>query len=110
MPVATASSAGTTSLDAATFDAAAPWRLAPSVALRPEPFGALAYDFTTRTLSFLKSTLLVRVVIRLERAGSALAAIDGVGIDAAERAPYISALAALARTGILIRRDLEVAP
>ena len=31
------------------------WRLDGSVALRPEPFGALAYHFGTRKLSFLKT-------------------------------------------------------
>ena len=39
--------------------------LSGSVALRPEPFGALAYDFHTRRLSFLKSPQLVDVVRRL---------------------------------------------
>ena len=31
-----------------------PWRLDDAVSLRPEPFGALAYHFGTRRLSFLK--------------------------------------------------------
>ena len=31
------------------------WRIAPQVALRPEPFGALVYHFGTRRLTFLKS-------------------------------------------------------
>lgn len=30
------------------------WRLSPSVALRPEPFGALAYHFGNRKLTLLK--------------------------------------------------------
>ena len=38
------------------------WRLSPSVALRPEPFGALAYHFGNRKLTFLKRPELVRVV------------------------------------------------
>jgi putative mycofactocin binding protein MftB len=41
------------------------WRLAPQVALRPEPFGALAYHFGTRRLSFLKSRILFDVVTTL---------------------------------------------
>ena len=36
--------------------------LAPRVALRPEPFGALAYHYDTRRLVFLKDRDLVRVV------------------------------------------------
>ena len=39
-----------------------PWTLSPSVALRPEPFGALAYHFGNRKLSFLKRPELVAVV------------------------------------------------
>ncbi|MEN8672983.1 mycofactocin biosynthesis chaperone MftB, partial [Nocardioides sp.] len=39
-----------------------PWSLSPSVALRPEPFGALAYHFGNRRLTFLKRPELVAVV------------------------------------------------
>ena len=38
------------------------WRLSPQVALRPESFGALAYHFGSRRLSFVKSPQLLRVV------------------------------------------------
>ena len=38
-----------------------PWALSPSVALRPEPFGALAYHFGNRKLIFLKRLELVTV-------------------------------------------------
>jgi putative mycofactocin binding protein MftB len=92
----------------ATFDAQACWRLAPSVALRPEPFGALAYDFTTRKLSFLKSPLLVQVVERLVDAPSALAVLDTVGVTAQEQPRYVTALATLARTGMITRREPKV--
>ena len=37
-----------------TFDLNRGWRLSPAVALRPEPFGALAYHFGNRRLSFLR--------------------------------------------------------
>ncbi|HEY9562375.1 MAG TPA: mycofactocin biosynthesis chaperone MftB, partial [Nocardioides sp.] len=36
-----------------------PWALSPSVALRPEPFGAMAYHFGNRKLTFLKRPELV---------------------------------------------------
>ena len=39
-----------------------PWALSPSVPLRPEPFGALAYHFGNRKLTFLKRPELVSVV------------------------------------------------
>ena len=40
-------------------------QLSPSVALRPEPFGALAYHFGNRRLTFLKRPELVQVVSSL---------------------------------------------
>ena len=42
--------------EVAGFDVDQPWQRARSVALRPEPFGALVYHFGNRKLSFLKST------------------------------------------------------
>lgn len=44
------------------FDPARPYRCSPTVALRPESFGALVYHFGTRKLSFLKTPQLVDVV------------------------------------------------
>jgi putative mycofactocin binding protein MftB len=43
------------------FDPGLAWRRSASVALRPEPFGALVYSFRNRKLSFLKSPQLVDV-------------------------------------------------
>jgi putative mycofactocin binding protein MftB len=40
--------------------------LSPSVSLRPEPFGALAYHFGNRRLTFLKRPELVEVVRGLD--------------------------------------------
>ena len=51
-----------TTTAAVAFDAALPWQKSRSVALRPEPFGALVYHFGNRKLSFLKSKQLVSVV------------------------------------------------
>ena len=36
-----------------TFDASQRYRISPAVTLRPEPFGALAYDFRKRLLTYL---------------------------------------------------------
>jgi mycofactocin biosynthesis protein MftB len=69
------------------------------VALRPEPFGALAYHFGSRRLTFLRSLLLVDVVRSLESYPSADAALAVVG--EAERPAYRRALAALAGSGFL---------
>ncbi|MET8181779.1 mycofactocin biosynthesis chaperone MftB [Streptomyces sp. NPDC005336] len=82
------------------FDAERPYRLNPSVALRPEPFGALAYHFGNRRLSFLKAPELVELVCRLERHLSvteALAEVPGRRRDASLRA-----LASLAAADMII--------
>jgi mycofactocin biosynthesis protein MftB len=83
------------------FDAALPWRRARSVALRPEPFGALVYHFGNRKLSFLKSKQLVSVVETLADHPSALAAIEASGVPEAQRPAYVKALADLARSQMI---------
>ncbi|MEU3573856.1 mycofactocin biosynthesis chaperone MftB [Kitasatospora sp. NPDC036755] len=87
------------------FDATRPYRCSPRVALRPEPFGALAYDFGTRRLSFLKTRLLVDVVQGLERAADVHSALVAAGVPEPQRAPYLRALAGLAETGVIEPQD-----
>jgi mycofactocin biosynthesis protein MftB len=87
------------------FDPALPWQRARSVALRPEPFGALVYSFSTRKLSFLKSTQLATVVQTLADHPSALAAIDASGVSEAQRPGYVRALADLARSQMIEPRE-----
>jgi putative mycofactocin binding protein MftB len=77
------------------FDPAARYRLGPDVALRPEPFGALAYHYGTRRLTFLRSTLLTEVVRDLERYDSVDAALLS-SVPEAERPAFRRALASLA--------------
>jgi putative mycofactocin binding protein MftB len=89
------------------FDAALPWQRARSVALRPEPFGALVYHFGNRKLSFLKSKQLVIVVETLADHPSALAAIAASGVPEAQRPTYVKALADLARSQMIERRSQE---
>jgi mycofactocin biosynthesis protein MftB len=79
------------------------WRLSPTVQLRPEPFGALVYDFATRRLSFLKTLRLLDVVRRLEGTPDVGAALRSAGVDEGERAGYLRALDGLAASGVLIR-------
>jgi putative mycofactocin binding protein MftB len=86
------------------FDAAAPWALSPQVALRPERFGALAYHFGTRRLSFLKSPRLLAVVEALADHPSADHACAAVGITEAELPGMRTALSTLARTDMIVPR------
>ncbi|WP_107705866.1 mycofactocin biosynthesis chaperone MftB [Nocardioides allogilvus] len=79
------------------------WRLSPSVSLRPEPFGALVYDFSTRRLSFLKTLRLLDVVRRLDGATEVEAAMRAAGVDDVEWQGYLSALDELAATGVLCK-------
>ncbi|MGY1681525.1 mycofactocin biosynthesis chaperone MftB [Geodermatophilus sp. SYSU D01176] len=89
---------------AADFDPALPWRRARSVALRPEPFGALVYHFGNRKLSFLKSKALVAVVETLAENPSADATLVACGVPAAQHPAYRRALADLARSQMIERR------
>ncbi len=86
-------------------DLGRPWRLDPGVALRPEPFGALAYHFGTRRLSFLKSRLLVEVVRELDRHPSALDACRAAAVAEDELPRYARALVALAESGMIRPRE-----
>ena len=68
------------------------WRLDDSVALRPEPFGALAYHFGTRKLSFLKTPELVDVVRRLASSPTVEDALVGAGVPEPHWPAYVRAL------------------
>jgi mycofactocin biosynthesis protein MftB len=86
------------------FDPEAPWQRARSVALRPEPFGALVYHFGNRKLSFLKSKALVAVVQALADHPSAAATLAACGVTEAQRPTYVKALGDLARSQMIERR------
>jgi putative mycofactocin binding protein MftB len=87
------------------FDADLAWRCARSVALRPEPFGALVYHFGNRKLSFLKSKTLVTVVETLEEHPSATVTLTACGVPETQRAAYVKALGDLARSQMIERRE-----
>ncbi len=89
------------------LDPSLPWRRAGSVALRPEPFGALVYSFRNRKLSFLKSQQLVAVVEALAEHPSATAALAACGVAETQRSAYVKALADLARSQMIERRSEE---
>jgi putative mycofactocin binding protein MftB len=81
-----------------------PWRLSPQVALRPESFGALAYNFGNRRLSFLKSRRLLDVVERLDEAPDAIAACRAAGVEEQQLPAYRRALEALAEKEMIVPR------
>ncbi|MGH3452472.1 MAG: mycofactocin biosynthesis chaperone MftB [Haloechinothrix sp.] len=86
------------------FDPRLPYRLNPHVSLRPEPFGALAYDFGTRRLSFLKTLALVRVVRELENQQDAYGALAAADVPGDEHPRYVEALAGLLSAGTIQAR------
>lgn len=81
------------------FDQA--WELSPSVALRPEPFGALAYHFGNRKLTFLKRPELVVVVRSLGEQPDVRSALVAAGVPEAQHAAYAKALEGLAATDMI---------
>jgi putative mycofactocin binding protein MftB len=89
----------------ATFDPDLPWQRSRSVALRPEPFGALVYSFSTRKLSFLKSKQLVAVVESLGDHPTASATLRACGVSDAQRPAFVKALADLARSAMIEPRE-----
>ena len=79
-------------------------RLHPQVALRPEPFGALAYSYDTRRLVFLKHPDLVRVVQALDHHDSVAATFDACGVAAERRPTFERALRSLIDSEMLVDR------
>ncbi len=77
------------------------WALSPSVALRREPFGALAYHFGNRKLTFLKRPELVAVVQALGEHPDARSALVAHGVPDAEHQAYATALEGLAATDFI---------
>ena len=89
-------------LDAPVLDLDREWRLDPRVALRPEAFGALAYHFGTRRLSFLKSRLLADILATLGEHPSARDACTAAGVAPDELPRYARALTTLADSGMIV--------
>jgi putative mycofactocin binding protein MftB len=74
----------------------------PQVALRPEPFGALAYHYGTRRLVFLKHPDVVRVVTSLGEHATVDAALAACDIAPGRRPAFHRALAGLVDSGMLV--------
>jgi putative mycofactocin binding protein MftB len=86
------------------FDLRRAYRLNPAATLRPEPFGALAYHFGNRRLSFLKSPQLVSVVRLLESNDSAADALEAAGVPVEQWGRYTAALSALTDSEVIDER------
>jgi putative mycofactocin binding protein MftB len=81
-----------------------PWELHPQVALRPEPFGALAYHYGNRRLTFLRSPELVELVRTLGEQASLDDALAASGIAPARWPAYRTAVESLAASELLRER------
>ena len=78
--------------------------LHPQVAVRPEPFGALAYHYGNRRLIFLKHPDVVSVVNNLAAHDSLQSTLDACGV-ASERWPsFVTALSSLESSEIVRER------
>jgi putative mycofactocin binding protein MftB len=78
--------------------------LHPQVAVRPEPFGALAYHYGNRRLIFLRHPDVVRVVQSLDRSDSVRDALTACEVDPARWPSFEQALSSLLDSEVLRER------
>jgi len=86
------------------FEPGRPYTLDPQVALRPEPFGALAYHYGNRRLTFVRAPELVDLLTALQQHDSADAALAASGVAPARWPAFRAALASLVRSGVIRAR------
>jgi putative mycofactocin binding protein MftB len=77
------------------------WSLSPSVALRHERFGALAYHFGNRKLTFLKQPELLTVMRALGEHPDARSALEASGVPGSQYPAYAMALEELAAIDVI---------
>jgi putative mycofactocin binding protein MftB len=82
-------------------DVGAALELHPQVAIRPEPFGALAYHYGNRRLVFLKHPDVVAVVRALGDHEDVAATLRACGIDARRWPSFVAALASLEQSDVV---------
>lgn len=75
--------------------------LHPDIALRPEPFGALAYHYGNRRLVFLKHPDVVTVVRDVANHASLREALHVNGIDESRWPSFVVALDSLAKSDVI---------
>lgn len=83
------------------FSANDHWQLHPRVALRPEPFGALAYHYDNRRLNFVRSPDLVALLKTLGSHPSVRDAFVAANLDEQRWPAFEKALGALAASDFL---------
>lgn len=74
------------------------------VALRPEPFGALAYHYGTRRLVFVKHPDVVRVVTALDQHATVRDTLESCGIAEQRWPAFCHALSSLCESEMLHER------
>ena len=89
---------------AVAFDPGRPYALDPRVALRPEPFGALAYHYGNRRLTFVRAVELVEILRDLEHHASLDAALAASAVQPKRWPTFRKALAALADSEVIRAR------
>jgi len=86
------------------FDPSQPYVLDPQVAIRPEPFGGLAYHYGNRRLTFLRDPLLVELVRDLEQHPSVDAALAASPIEPTRWPSFRRALSSLTESEVVRAR------
>jgi putative mycofactocin binding protein MftB len=84
--------------------------LHPQVALRPEPFGALAYHYGNRRLVFLQHPDMVTVARALAGSATLGAALADSGVAPGRWPSFAKAFAALLESEVVVRRNLPTEP
>ena len=77
------------------------YELHPQVAIRPEPFGALAYHYDNRRLVFLKSLEIVNVVKSLADSPNLRSALVNCGVAESRWSTFVAALGNLETSEIV---------
>jgi putative mycofactocin binding protein MftB len=75
--------------------------LHPQVALRPEPFGALAYHYGNRRLVFLKHPDVVTVVRSLSEHDTLRTALNANGVEPHRWPSFVAAIDSLRKSEIV---------
>ncbi len=80
------------------------YELDPRVALRPEPFGALAYHYGNRRLVFLRKPEVVAVLRQLSHHDTLAATLEACGISSDRWPAFERAIGSLAKSEVVRER------